>query len=199
MQRPRRPAERACGRRSHSVGVLCVAIVMAFAGTACSGNTPGCYGVNVGDRIGVSVLGVYEDGVYASTHPCGFSFDITQGLELIATDIANPDSQTGGATCNAAVVTVEPFGDWTWTPENSVEGTDPDILLGAFQATNGTCHGYVTIGVSWISGRADPFATYEAGQATSVVMQRTFQDEDDGDAGCPSICDEYYSVALSRL
>jgi hypothetical protein len=134
----------------------------------------------------------------APSGACGFGFDMTQGLRLVATDLDNPDtSGLEGSTCNSATVSIDPFAAWNWTATGKLGGTDPTVLAGHFSATNGTCTGDTSMTVIVQSGQA--FAVADAGQGSKVVMERTFTRHGDGGAGCPSICVDDFFVTLDRL
>jgi hypothetical protein len=187
-------AEGAGWHRARSLAV-CAALVLACA-AACN-KTPDCFDIHPGDRIAITVVEIYQKNPYTTTFPCGFGFDLTQGLMLVSTDLGNPDSHGEGATCNSAAVRIDPFAGWTWTPADMSAGFG-HILTGSFNATNGTCAGYVSI-VANLMSNGQPFAASEAGQSPNVLMQRTFTAQGDGGAGCPHTCNDYYSVNLARL
>ncbi len=117
---------------------------------------------------------------------------------MIATDLANPVGNGEGDSCNSAAVQIDPFAGWTWTPASNSTGTAPMVLTGSFNASNGTCAGYLTINVKVVSS-GDPFAASEAGQTPNVVMERSFGPQGDAGAGCPDTCIDNYSVNLQRL
>lgn len=174
------------------------ALVFALAGVmgACIGKIPNCFGIQPGNHIAITINGL--QGPPFSSDACGFGFDMTQGLTLVASDLSNPDtSSLPDSTCNAAAVAIEPFADWTWTATGSLPaGTDPTVLSGDFNASNGTCAG--TAAIEIVADDGQPFAEPDAGQRP-VVMQRLFVAQGDGGTGCPSRCSDAYLVSLQRL
>jgi hypothetical protein len=173
------------------------AFASALAWTIAACKTPDCFAIDPGNRIAITVVAVYEDGLYATEFPCQ-DFDITPGMMLIATDLGNPNGHGEQDSCDSAAVGIDPFGGWTWTPADMATGSAPTVLTGSFNASNGTCVGYVSLYVKLVSS-GDPFAAPEAGQTTNLVMQRTFGAQGDGGAGCPHTCIDTFSVSLERL
>jgi hypothetical protein len=195
MKQRRSRAERAVWRRATSFAA-CPALVLACAPAACN-KTPDCFDIHPGNRIAITVVEVYETNPYTTQFPCP-GFDLTPGLTLVATDLGNPEGHGEGDTCNAAAVRIDPFADWTWTPASTSTGSAPTILTGSFNATSGTCTGYVSI-TAKVMSNGQPFAASEAGQTPNVVMERTFTAQDDGGGGCPHTCIDDYSVKVARL
>jgi hypothetical protein len=175
-----------------------VALAVTGATAAC-GSTPDCFDIHPGDRVAITVNDLDYTPTTAPSGACGFGFDITQGLTLVATDLENPDtSSLEGSTCNPAGVAIEPFGAWTWSATGPlVGGSDPIVVAGSFKATDGTCSGNVSMEV--VTQSVQPFAAADAGQGPNVMMERTFNTQGDGSAGCPSICSDTFSVTLKRL
>jgi len=180
-----------------------VVLAVTWATAAC-GSTPDCFDIHPGNRVAITIVAVYENYPYVTQFPC-VGFDITQGLTLIATDLGNPGTYSEG-TCNSAAVAIEPFAAWTWTATGPLTGgSDPTVLTGSFNATNGTCTGFTSMDVIAEYGTpvsvefGQPFATVDGGQGPNVVMERTFTARGDGGAGCPSICSDTFSVTLKRL
>jgi hypothetical protein len=190
----RRPRLRAAVRHGRMSGAfLATALIGATAG--CSSKAADCFGIQPGNRIAITVNSL--QGPPFSSSACGFGFDITQGLTLIATDLGNPDtSSLEGSTCNAAYVAIDPFAEWSWTTTGSPGGTAPTVLTGYLNATNGTCAGSASIHVVAEDGL--PFAAADSGQGP-VVMERRFAAQGDGGAGCPSVCSDTFLVTLQRL
>jgi hypothetical protein len=195
MKQRRARAARAVWRRATSLAAF-PALVLACAPAACS-KLPDCFGIHPGDRIAITVVEVYETNPYTTDTPCA-GFDITPGLTLIATDLANPAGQGEADTCNSAAVRIDPPAAWTWTPTTNSTGSDPTVLTGSFNASNGRCAGYLSITVK-LTSSGDPFVASEAGQTPNVVIERSFASQRDGGAGCPNTCVDSYSVNLKRL
>jgi hypothetical protein len=179
-----------------------VALAVTWATAACGG-TPDCFDIHPGNRVAITVNALDYTPANAPSGACGFGFDISNGLVLVATDLGNPDTFSEGATCNSAAVAIEPFGGWTWTATGPLPGgTDPNVFTGYFTATNGTCTGYTSMDVIaesdvYANQSVQPFAA--AGQGPNVVLERTFTTQGDGGAGCPSICADRFTVTLERL
>jgi hypothetical protein len=191
----RRPRLRAAVRRNAMMAGAFPAIALTWATPGCSPTAPDCFGIRPGNRVAITVNGL--QGPPVSPDACGFGFDMTQGLTLVATDLGNPDtSSLEGSTCNAAYVAIDPFADWTWTTTGSPGGTAPTVLTGYFNVTNGTCTGTASLHVVAEDGL--PFAAADAGQGP-VVMERRFAAQGDGGAGCPSVCSDAFLVTLQRL
>ena len=189
-------------RSATRVGPFMV-LAMTWATEACGG-TSDCFDVHPGNRVAITVNALDYTPATAPSGACGFGFDMTQGLVLVATDLGNPDNSSEGPSCGSAIVAIAPFGAWTWTATRTLAGaSDPDVLAGSFKATNGTCTGITTIDViarsSLYAPEVDPFAAADAGQGPNVMMDRTFTTQGDGGAGCPSICSDTFLVTLKRL
>jgi hypothetical protein len=181
-------------RRATRLGFF-AGLAATCATAACSPTASDCFGIQPGNRVAITVNDLAPN---ASSGACGFGFDMTQGLRLVATDLDNPDtSGLAGSTCNSARVSIDPFATWTWTATATAAGTDPTVLVGFFSATNGTCTGDTSMTVLAPSGQ--PFAVADAGQGSNVVMNRSFNGHGDGGAGCPSICVDSFFVTLEQL
>jgi hypothetical protein len=184
-------------RRATGLGFFAV-LAATCATAACRPTASDCFGIQPGNRVAITVNDLAYSPVTAPSGACGFGFDMTQGLRLVATDLDNPDSSgLGGSTCNSAEVSVDPFAAWTWTATGTLGGTAPTVLAGYFSATNGTCTGDTSISIIAQSGQ--PFAVDDAGQGSNVVMERAFTGRGDGGAGCPSTCIDDFFVTLERL
>ena len=185
-------------RRVATVLALCAAVALCCATTDCY-KRPDCYGIDPGDQVAITVVSVYDKGIYSGSNPCGFGSNITQGLVLDTTDVSNPDSRQMVGSCNSALVRLAPFNGWTWTPVGVAQASEPTVLMGKFNGTNGTCSGYATIQVFLTSDEDDqPFDPSDAGPFPPILMQYTLGVES-GDAGCPLGCNDYYAVDLARL
>jgi hypothetical protein len=195
MSHRRALAGGAAWRRAGSLAAFPVC-ALACAVAACNG-TPDCFGIHPGNRIAITVVDVYEKSPYTAAFPCA-GFDITPGQTLLATDLGNPSGNGEADTCNSAAVRIDPFAGWTWAPARMSTGSDPTVLTGGFNASNGTCAGYVTISVKVVSS-GNPFGASEAGQTPNVVMERAFTAQGGGGVGCPHTCIDNYSVNLERL
>jgi hypothetical protein len=184
-------------RRATRLGFF-VVLAPTCATVACHPTAADCFGIDPGNRVAITVNNLAYMPAGAPSGACGFGFDITQGLRLVATDLDNPDSSgLGGATCNSAHVSIDPFAAWTWTATGNAGGTAPTVLAGYFSATSGTCTGETSISIIAQSGQ--PFAVDDAGQGSNIVMERAFSGPRDGGAGCPSTCIDDFFVTLQRL
>jgi hypothetical protein len=183
-------------RRATRLGFF-VVLAPTWATVACRPTAADCFDIHPGSRVAITVNDLAYTPATAPSGACGFGFDMTQGLRLVATDLDNPDSSGEGSTCNSARVSIEPFAAWTWTTTGKAGGTAPTVLAGQFSATSGTCTGDTSITVTSVSDQA--FAVADAGQGSNVVMERTFTRHGDGGAGCPSICVDDFFVTLERL
>ena len=182
--------------RNATMAGVASAFFLAGVTGACTSKLANCFDIQPGNRIAITVNGL--PSAPFSSDECGFGFDMTQGLTLVAVDLGNPDtSSASDSSCNAAAVAIEPFADWTWTATSWLQpGSAPTVLSGDFNASNGTCTGTTQIEI--VAEDGQPFAAADAGQGP-VVMQRLFIAQGDGGAGCPSRCSDAYLVTLRRL
>jgi|SRR5580658_3408066 hypothetical protein len=175
-------------------------LVALVSGAACSGNPPPCFGVAVGDKIAVTVLNAAVDpgeGIYSydsgASDVCGFGFDLFQGLVLQATIVQSTDGFPGN--CGVGIPQYGAFSGWTWTLSGATEtGAAPNILIGEYLATNGTCNGSVYVSLQVTDG-ANPFSPSVPGQVPNVVMGREWFG---GGPGCPTECRGDFVVNLQK-
>ncbi len=161
----------------------------------CFGHGP-CLGLKLGDQVQVTVVDIEDvggtnyDGGDPST--CGFGFDLSKGQVLIATVATTVAGKTDN--CTTAAATFNPFGGWMWNFDASKSlGSDPDVLTGTYDATNGTCLGTTTVTITPADVGPDPYVSYVPQHG---LMRRDFSGSG---PGCPTSCYGYFSVNLKKL
>jgi hypothetical protein len=179
-----------------------LSFLVALAGApACQGNPPPCFGINVGDKIAITVVDTlvvpadnidsYDSGMSGI---CGFGLDLSQGSVLQATVTATVDDGSLGS-CAVGVAQYQPFSGWTWTlSQNIAAAAFPYLLVGEYSATNGTCSGTVNVTLRDTEG-VSPFDPSIPGQPPNVILNRSFSG---GGPGCPTECQGDFVVNLQR-
>ncbi len=178
----------------------------AALGLAVGCGSPGpCYGLAPGSRLAITVIEPYDQNSqftlssdFSPTPGCGFGFDLAQGT-VLQTTVASNASANG---CHPAVLTVAPFGSWTWTLDGSL--IDPMVdglkepLAGHYSAVGPACSGSVGLLFNLVSG--DPLQPSVPGQLPHVVLQRAFTpDGSTANAAACRACDGFFVVNLQRL
>jgi hypothetical protein len=188
--------ERTRSGRSNRTSATCFVVVAAvLAGPSCK-DPPLCFGLQVGDRVAITLVDTYEvpgtgNVSYdaGNMDACGFGFDLSQGQELVATDVNNMLGSDD--SCQSAIAQFEPFDGWTWTLSGNQSTAARLLFAGEYDATNGTCTGHVQVNLTVAPG-ADPFAASVPGQPPNVYLSRSF-------SGCQKACSGSFLVNLKRL
>lgn len=189
-------SERTLSNRRAAVAALLAGLV-----AGCDEKQSPCFGVKVGNRIAVTVVGIATPPgtppVPGDPTVCEFGLDVVPGLVLEATVV-----QLSGFTFSCAVPIPDyaPFdgGSWTLSDAQQPAGS-PDILSGNYEERAGACSGSAEVTVAVREG-ADPFAPAEAGAPPNVTMTRRFNGAADAAPGCPTVsCVGEFAVRLARL
>jgi hypothetical protein len=163
----------------------CVAGSFVATLCACSASSPhACYGLQVGDRIQLSVIEPYDANsnyTYStqSNSSCDDGLDLAAGQTLVASVV----DLRGDMQCSSGIASFGPVGGWTWQLKDNQNPPPGLLLYGLYTATLGQCTGTVEIQVS---ADATPFVPPVVGQAPHVVIGRSFV----GDAtntACPNV------------
>jgi hypothetical protein len=188
------------GRPTRLGPIVASAILWGFLSNCSSPAPPPCYGVHVGDKIAITIVDFYDRqstylvlGPYAS-FTCGFGFDLVKGQELTAT-VVDSRADVNSDACTVGIIEIAPFQNWTWAPAAEAFGGSPDILVGEFRASNGSCQGALQITVV-VTG-TDPFAPSVQGQIPNVIMGRAFNAG--SGTNCPMSCVGDFVVNLKKL
>jgi hypothetical protein len=176
---------------------LALAVLLFPASCHDPRDVPNCFDVQVGDQYVVTLVEPYDSSSqYAGSGwigpgTCGDALGLRPGLALNLT----VHGFDGAHSCQSAVVTVDDFGGWHWTPVSpSAQGGA--AFEGKYSIAQGVCGGDAYI---VIKSDALPSSPLQPGGRPSATMTLGFSRRLGPDAStCPDTCYYQYVVTVQK-